>query len=256
MRVRAVAVEQLKPRPSSIASHAGRLAKRELTSAISRSARLQHAARLAQKVDVVRAHQREAKDGDVERAVGQRSRAMSHAVTRSLLATRSNEWTRCGTLRASSASPQPRSPTTHVPLRAQPARHEVHRVDGPARGLQPEALVVRVGEPGSRSKSASDSAEPCVYSSSLMCRNRAPAAARVPRRRPTFRWRRRCWRRRRLGGRLFALAACASSTAARPRAAALLAAAEGGALGAEESGEVRHSSASRCAEFHTVASPL
>ena len=33
-------------------------------------------------------------------------------------------------------------------LRAQPARHEVHRVDGPARGLQPEALVVRVEEAG------------------------------------------------------------------------------------------------------------
>eukprot|EP01139_Manchomonas_bermudensis_P007604 Amastigsp_a181803_6.p4 type:complete len:111 gc:universal Amastigsp_a181803_6:196-528(+) len=38
--------------------------------------------------------------------------AMSHAVTRSLAATRSNEWTRCLASAATRASPQPKSATT------------------------------------------------------------------------------------------------------------------------------------------------
>ena len=167
VRVRAIAVEQLE---AQAVEH--RQPRREVGKArahlrnLEERARLQHAARFAQKVDVVRAHQREA--ATRRRASGRprQPRCRRPAVV--------GDEVERGTASTARGEPRraPRSPTTHVRC----ARSRASR-GAPGDGQRAAcSRSPRTRRAPAAPKSATDSAEPCVYSSSLMCRNRAPAS--------------------------------------------------------------------------------
>ena len=137
-----------KPRPRSMANQAGRSSTRLLTSAILRTPR-GRSSRFAQEVDVVRPHEGEAEDGDVERGAGQRhlghvacgdARVVRHQIKRvhRLAHARSD-------LRIAAAQV-----TYHEGSRllVEPAHEDIDRPHRPVRGLAAEAGVVDLEEPG------------------------------------------------------------------------------------------------------------